>query len=122
VNLKYLGDFDLIAEMTKVWKVQKNLAPFFSKLQKVIKFYKLYHNKRVEDHKGKERGLKSWLKVAHECMQQDLQNDILRDRLNVVLEDSKAFEELRLSGIQKRAMAKLIWKGHATTKEFFCNH
>jgi hypothetical protein len=33
MNLKYyLGDFDVIAEMTKVWKVQKDLAPFFSKL------------------------------------------------------------------------------------------
>jgi hypothetical protein len=64
MNLKYLGDLDVIAEMTKVWKVQKDLAPFFSKLQKVIKFYKLYHIKRVEDHKCKERGLKNCLKVA----------------------------------------------------------
>ncbi len=48
-----------------------------------------------------------------------VQNDILRDRLDVVLEDSRAFEEQRLSEIQKRAMAKLIWKGHVTTKDFF---
>lgn len=85
----------------------------------MIKFYKLHHIKRVEDHKGKERGLKSCLKVVHECMQQELQNDILKDRLDVVLEDSRAFEEQRLNKIQKRAMAKLIWKGHATAKDFF---
>jgi hypothetical protein len=34
MKTNYLKELEIIVSMTKVWKEQKNLTPFFSKLQK----------------------------------------------------------------------------------------
>jgi hypothetical protein len=55
MNSRYFNELEAIARMLRVWKNQREFAPFFSKLKKVIKFYMVFCFKKAKENKHNEK-------------------------------------------------------------------
>ncbi len=97
MNSKYLNEPEAIARMLRIWRGQREFAPFFSKLKKVVKFYMVFCIKEAKENKHKEKGVQRSLKIAQEQVQQDPHNEVTKKMLHRVIEESKRFKERRLA-------------------------
>jgi hypothetical protein len=97
MNSKYLNEPKAIARMLRIWRGQREFAPFFSKLRNVIKFYMVFCIRKAKENKHKEKGVQRSLEIAQEQVQQDPHNEVTKEMLQRVIEESEKTEERRLA-------------------------
>jgi len=71
MNTRYLNNPNVIFGMIQLCKGWKDTTPFFSKLHKVVKFYKFFCIKKVEEKEMVEKEMHKRLEVVYEMLQND---------------------------------------------------
>jgi hypothetical protein len=66
--------------MIELWERLKDTTPFFSKLHKVVQFYKFFCITKVEENKMMEKEMWKRLEVTYEMLQNDPQDYVAQKR------------------------------------------
>ena len=106
-------------EVKRIWLAQPPNATFFTKLRKVIHFYREYSKKKAEERRAAEIDLRQRLSVAHGKLQEDPCSFPIQFEVATIREQLLEFERLKAEGQRIRSRVKWKDKGDGCNREFF---
>jgi hypothetical protein len=121
MNAQFLGEQEVQENIRRLWAAHSAL-PFFGRLRRCVKFYRMYCLRKAAERKQEEGHLRNQLEKKVTELQEDPGSVMKQAGLASVVDQLKELESKKVVGQQFRQ--RLLWKkdGDRGSKTFFNAH
>jgi hypothetical protein len=106
-------------ELKRLWESQPPQAPFFSKICKLVCFYKLLCRNKAKSRRAHDNQIWAQLQAAIHKLQCQLHDTGVQDRHGSLKSQVQELEDYKVAGKRLRNCDRWMLKGNSFSKEFF---